>query len=123
MSLTVERDWLDVTSPHKGPTNLYLVRVTTYGVTHPIKIGVAKNIARRMPGLRAMGIECPHLLGHFPMGSAEEAKRIEAAALRTFPKCDDYKTREVLDVALPEILAFLEPLIETKFIPAVAERR
>lgn len=88
---------------------LYLVRVITYGVTHPIKIGVTRDLAQRMRNLPSMGIHCSELIGYFEM-PVRSAYAIEAAACRHFPRCPRYgeRSREILDASTTDLLQFVE---------------
>jgi hypothetical protein len=117
--MDIERDWLDVSSPNKAPLALYLVEVLTYGVTHPIKIGVSKNVPRRVKQLRAMGISCPRLLGYFQFSSASEARRVEAETRKAFPPCPNHGdcSREILAAPAKDICAFVQERAPGAFIP------
>jgi hypothetical protein len=118
--MTTTRDWMDVSSPSKAPLSLYLVEVLTYGTKHPIKIGVTKDLAKRMRNLPSMGISCPKLLGHFAFASASEARKVEAETRKAFPRDKDYGevSREILDAPADAIRAFVAARAPGAFIPA-----
>lgn len=103
------RDWLRVHGDHRGPGFIYLVHVLTYGTKHPIKVGVAKDVANRMAQLGKMGIHAPSLLGTFSFDDMKEAKRIETLVRRAFPRCPQYgdRSREILDATEEDLVAFI----------------
>lgn len=88
---------------------LYLVQALTYGSFHPIKIGVSKNVKRRMQTLSTMGISCPSLLGTFEFSSREKTLFVEKSACQKFPRdCHlGWRNREILHVLPDEIIKFV----------------
>lgn len=113
-----ERDWLSVESPHVGPTHLYLIQVITYGVSHPIKVGIAKDIGKRLIGLHAMGINCPVVLGYYHFTDGRYARKVETMTRKAFPRCPRYGdvSREILAASKDDLIAFITPLATSKFV-------
>jgi hypothetical protein len=88
---------------------LYLVEVLTYGTRNPIKVGVSRDVAKRISQFGAMGIHCPKLLGHFPFATEREAYSVETEVRHAFPSCPRYgaRSREILDATFEDLIAFI----------------
>lgn len=101
-------------------TYLYLIEVLTYGVSHPIKVGISKDLRRRILCLRDMGISCPKLLGTFEFPIRLEALRIESLTHKAFRdfRCRDYKTRETFSVDENALVSFISQHAPSPYVRA-----
>lgn len=114
---TIERDWLHVATTGRGRTYLYLVEVLRYSNWCPVKIGIARDVTKRLAGLSAMGINSRILAGCYEFADGREARALENALIKNFPRAEGFKTREVLNVSVKEIRDFIEARTSARFIP------
>jgi hypothetical protein len=100
-------------------TYLYLMECLTYGETHPIKIGIAKNVDRRCAELRKVTQDglCTVVLGYFRFACRKDAQALETLVIHNFRRCPrhGHYSREILDASMTEIMDFLRGKTDQMF--------
>lgn len=101
--------------PLESSRYLYLARLLTYGSEHPIKVGISKNVRKRM---HQLGFS-PSLLAVFEFETEKLARIVERATLDRFPTWRNYphlRSNEFVLADYREISAYVQRFNPSRFI-------